>query len=253
MMSYIIEDEGTTIVVDGGTAEDEDNLIKTIKKVSKDRKVEAWFLTHYHKDHTGALAKYLQSGSNEIKIDKVYYNFPEESWVERNEPHRYEDVVAIDQGLKTFDNKEVVSFNQKITVGEDQIDVLRTYNPEITENAGNNSSSVYKMNVQGTKILFLGDLGVEGGEELLSLNKEAIKNMDYVQMAHHGQAGVNEDVYQVIDPKYCLWPTTDWLWKNEGKAYKTDETKKWVKALHVKKNYVADNGTVRIELKKKEK
>ena len=109
------------------------------------------------------------------------------------------------------------------------------------------------MNVQGTKILFLGDLGIEGGEELLSLNKEAIKNMDYVQMAHHGQAGVNEDVYQVIDPKYCLWPTTDWLWKNEGKAYKTDETKKWVKALHVKKNYVADNGTVRIELKKKEK
>lgn len=162
-------------------------------------------------------------------------------------------MVAIDQGLKTFDNKEVVSFNQKITVGEDQIDVLRTYNPEITENAGNNSSSVYKMNVQGTKILFLGDLGIEGGEELLSLNKEAIKNMDYVQMAHHGQAGVNEDVYQVIDPKYCLWPTTDWLWKNEGKAYKTDETKKWVKALHVKKNYVADNGTVRIELKKKEK
>ena len=218
MMSYIIEDEGTTIVVDGGTAEDEENLIKTIKKVSKDRKVEAWFLTHYHKDHTGALAKYLQSGSNEIQIDNVYYNFPEESWVEKNEPHRYEDVVAIDQGLKTFDNKEVVSFNQKITVGEDQIDV-----------------------------------GVEGGEELLSLNKEAIKNMDYVQMAHHGQAGVNEDVYQVIDPKYCLWPTTDWLWKNEGKAYKTDETKKWVKALHVKKNYVADNGTVRIELKKKEK
>ena len=30
MMSYIIEDEGTTIVVDGGTAEDEENLIKTI-------------------------------------------------------------------------------------------------------------------------------------------------------------------------------------------------------------------------------
>ena len=63
-------------------------------------------------------------------------------------------MVAIDQGLKTFDNKEVVSFNQKITVGEDQIDVLRTYNPEITENAGNNSSSVYKMNVQERKFYF---------------------------------------------------------------------------------------------------
>ena len=59
MMSYIIEDNGNTIVVDGGTAADEDNLINTIKEVSKDNKVEAWFLTHYHKDHTGALAKYL--------------------------------------------------------------------------------------------------------------------------------------------------------------------------------------------------
>lgn len=252
MMSYIIEDEGTTIVVDGGTAEDEENLIQTIKKVSKDRKVEAWFLTHYHKDHTGALAKYLQSGSNEIKIDKIYYNFPEESWVESYEPNRYDDVAAIDEGLKTFKNKEVVSLNQKINVINDKIHVLRTYNPEITNNAGNNSSSVYKMDVHGNKILFLGDLGVEGGEELLSLNKEAIKNMDYVQMAHHGQAGVDEDVYQVIDPKYCMWPTPDWLWDYKGETYKTEQTKKWIKALHVKKNYVADKGTIRIELKKKE-
>lgn len=81
MMSYIIEDNGNTIVVDGGTAADEDNLINTIKEVSKDNKVEAWFLTHYHKDHTGALAKYLQSKSKDITIDKIYYNFPKESWV----------------------------------------------------------------------------------------------------------------------------------------------------------------------------
>ena len=79
------------------------------------------------------------------------------------------------------------------------------------------------------KFLFLGDLGVEGGEELLSLNKEAIKNMDYVQMAHHGQAGVNEDVYQVIDPKYCLWPTTDWLWKMRVKPIKQMKQKNRVK------------------------
>lgn len=37
------------------------------------------------------------------------------------------------------------------------------------------------------------------------------------------------------------------------KPIKQMKQKKWVKALHVKKNYVADNGTVRIELKKKEK
>lgn len=47
-------------------------------------------------------------------------------------------------------------------------------------------------------------LSVEGGEELLSNSKNEIENIDYVQMAHHGQAGVTENVYRVINPKYCL-------------------------------------------------
>lgn len=249
MMSYIIEDNGNTIVVDGGTAADEDNLINTIKEVSKDNKVEAWFLTHYHKDHTGALAKYLQSKSKDITIDKIYYNFPKESWVKKYEPNRYEDEVQINNGLKCFKNKEIVSLNQRINIGKDKIEVLRTYNPKIKNNAGNNSSSIYKMTVKKNTLLFLGDLGIEGGEELLSLNKSSIKNMDYVQMAHHGQAGVSKDVYKIINPKYCMWPTTDWLWTNKDGIYKTDETKKWMHSLHVDKNYVANKGTVQIKLK----
>ena len=120
---------------------------------------------------------------------------------------------------------------------------------EIKNNAGNNSSSIYKMTVKKNTLLFLGDLGIEGGEELLSLNKSSIKNMDYVQMAHHGQAGVSKDVYKIINPKYCMWPTTDWLWKNKDGIYKTDETKKWMQSLHVDKNYVANKGTVQIKLK----
>lgn len=250
MMSYIIECDGTTIVVDGGTADDEEHLIEKIKSVSKDNKVEAWFLTHYHKDHTGALAKYLQNGDQSLKIDNIYYNFPKESWVKKYEVNRYQDIVDIDNGLKEYDNKSIVCLNEKIKVDDVSIKVLRTYNETITNNAGNNSSSVYKFNVLGTKILFLGDLGVEGGEELLTLNKDAIENMDYVQMAHHGQQGVNEDVYDVINPKYCLWPTTDWLWTNTDGTYKTAETRSWIKNLKVKKNYVANKEDIRIVLKK---
>ena len=33
-------------------------------------------------------------------------------------------------------------------------------------------------------------------------------------MAHHGQDGVEMDVYRVIKPEICLWPTPDWLWDN---------------------------------------
>lgn len=68
-------------------------------------------------------------------------------------------------------------------------------------------------------------------------------------MAHHGQAGVTENVYRVINPKYCLWPTPDWLWGNKEKVYKTDETKKWINKLNVKKNYIVKDGLIHITIK----
>lgn len=85
MMSYIIHYDDTTIVIDGGTKEDKSELIKQIKTVSLDGVVDAWLITHYHKDHTGALASYLLDNTNELKIKNIYYNFPDESWVEKYE------------------------------------------------------------------------------------------------------------------------------------------------------------------------
>lgn len=249
MMSYIIVDKGKTIVIDGGTAEDSDYLISQIKKVSTNNTVDAWFLTHYHKDHTGALAKYLLEGDNSIKIKKIYYHFPSNDWVYKNEKNRYVDYETIESGLKDFKNKEITNRGKKYQYGDIKIQTLRSYNKDITNNAGNNSSSVYKIKIRNTSFLFLGDLGIEGGNELLEVASKYIKNIDYVQVAHHGQAGVSKEVYQAIKPKYCLWPTPDWLWKNENKAYKTDETKQWMKELHVKKNYIEKDGLIHIKIK----
>ena len=179
----------------------------------------------------------------------MFYNFHEETRVSEYEPNSLLDIKQIDAQLYKIKENVVVELNMNINLGDVVVDVLRTYNPEIIQNAGNNSSSVYKFVVNEKEILFLGDLGVEGGVELMELNGEAIKNMDYVQMAHHGQAGVSENVYSLINPSYCLWPTTDWLWKNEDGAYQTDETKSWINKLNVKENYVAKDGLIRIDLK----
>lgn len=34
-------------------------------------------------------------------------------------------------------------------------------------------------------------------------------------MSHHGQQGATKELYECINPKICLWPTTDWLWNND--------------------------------------
>lgn len=251
MMSYIIHYNNKTIVIDGGTAEDEPYLMGQIEQISGNDTVDAWLITHYHKDHTGALATYLSTNDTKVKIKKVYYNFPEENWVETNEVNRFEDIKTINAQINKVDT-QIVKAGDNIDVGDINIQVLRSYNKKITNNAGNNSSTVYKVIVNDISILFLGDLGIEGGQELLANNKDDIKNMDYVQMAHHGQDGVTEDVYQMINPKYCLWPTTDWLWKNKEKIYKTDETKEWMNKLNVKKHYIAMDGLISIPLYKEE-
>ena len=112
---------------------------------------------------------------------------------------------------------------------------------------------VIKMNVNNKSILFLADTGVESGEKLLQEQKEKLK-ADIVQMAHHGQAGVTEEVYQAIDPKICLWPTPDWLWDNnlgEGyntAPYKTITTREWIEKLKVEQNIIAKDGDITIQI-----
>ena len=58
MMSFVIETEdGKLIVIDGGKPGDAQHLLDTLRRLSGEEKphVNAWFLTHNHIDHTGAL------------------------------------------------------------------------------------------------------------------------------------------------------------------------------------------------------
>ena len=86
-------------------------------------------------------------------------------------------------------------------------------------------------------LLILGDLAVEGGRRLLMKGYDL--RADAVQMAHHGQSGVEKNVYQAISPKWAFWPTPDWLWQNVpyiggppgAGPFKTQEVAGWLKEL----------------------
>jgi len=128
------------------------------------------------------------------------------------------------------------------------IHVLGVCNPEITANPLNNSSMVLRFDDGHKSVLFLGDLGVEGGQKLLESPQAALLPSDYVQMAHHGQNGVGEAVYQKINPHYCLWPTPKWLWDNNSGAgedsgpWRTKEVRGWMQKMPIKKHYLLFEG-----------
>lgn len=254
MMSYVLRTAGgKLIVIDGGTAGDAAYLRGFLAALGNT--VEAWFISHPHSDHVDALTAILTQPQG-LKIAKIYASLPDPEWVTQHVPkdddipniQAFRDILA-----KTGQPCADLQLGEEMAIDGVRIRVLGIRNPELTHNCLNNSSVVLKVWDEAKSILFLGDLGFEGGKKLLHGPYADQLHADYVQMAHHGQNGVGEDVYQAIKPTACLWPTPAWLWDNDpgtGKGtgrWKTLFTRAWMEKLNVQRHYVSKDGLQRIE------
>ena len=126
------------------------------------------------------------------------------------------------------------------------------------------NSLVFKITAPNKTVLFLGDLGPDGGDVLFRESRNLLKS-DIVQMAHHGHMNVSMEVYAEIAPEACMWCCADWLYNEpvippylaDGeklfkngriRMYGTMLTRKWMELLGVKTHYVTKDGTNEIEL-----
>lgn len=253
MMGYVMVTKNSkVIIIDGGTVGDSDNLIQYINEYGG--KVDYWFLTHHHNDHCGAIVSIIKN--TDIEIDNIYISLNDDNWYKENEPERYEftnDLINTLENSRIKENIRIPYINEKIKIDNIKCEILGIKNPEIVVNPGNNQSMVFKFKVNDTSILFLGDTSVESQNKLIENNKEKLKS-DIVQMAHHGQKGADINLYRIISPKTCLFPTPDWLWNNdsgEGEdsgPWKTKETRKWCEELKVKNIYPAKDGDIKLKV-----
>ena len=254
MMSYVIRTAGgKVIVIDGGTAGDAPYLRGFLAAL--DNRVEAWFISHPHSDHVDAVTEILRQPQN-LKIGTVYASLPDAEWIARHVPKDDDlpNIKSFREALATTKQPVVdLQVGQTWNIDGVYIEVFGVRNSELIQNPLNNSSAVLKVWDDRKSILFLGDLGFEGGEKLLAGPYGSKLRADYVQMAHHGQNGVGEDVYQAIKPSYCLWPTPRWLWdcdsgKGKGSGrWKTLEVRAWMDKLNIQRHYVTSDGLQRID------
>ncbi len=249
MMSYIIRtSDNKTIVIDGGLKIEVETLKQYIQEYGN--KVDYWFITHPHKDHVGAFIDIVEN--TDIEIKNIYYSANTQEWYNTNEPKRANEAEEFYKTLQNERIKSVIKTPQigdVIKIGKNiNVEILQTASPEITQNAMNNSSMVFKIHVNDKSILILGDVGTEASEKLINKYGKNLKS-DIVQMSHHGQSGANEELYKLVNPEICLWPCPQWLWDNEPGTLKTLETRKWIENLGVKTNYVAKDGDITITVK----
>ena len=249
MMSFVIKTKnGKLIVVDGGLPEDAPHLVETIKSFGTE--VSAWILSHPHSDHGGAFAKIAENGFEGLQIDAFYYNIREQAWYDKFESHRAGMVNTIRNAIA----KLPAGVSHMTSKGEvyyvDGIAIHVLNNPYwIESNSINNSSVVFRLDFDnGTRVLFLGDMGPQAGESLKAEVPASELKADIVQMAHHVQYGVNKDVYELIAPKVAMWNAPGWLWDNDGGSgyntgnYKTLEVRAWMDEIGTKTNYVIKDG-----------
>ena len=213
MMGYVIQtDNGKVIAIDGGNFKQSAELYRILEMVGKN--VDMWILTHTHNDHYGAISDLFKE-YNDITVRGFWANpCSSEKAIELmpdNEKEQYYEWLEIEKELGFPIHK--FSLNEEFDIDNVHIEVLGIDNPDIFVNNCNNQSLVLKFTEGDFSFLVLGDLGVEGGEKLLAAVGDKVKSTA-VQMAHHGQGGVDRAVYERVGAKYAFWPTPKWLWDN---------------------------------------
>ena len=251
--SYVIRTPaGRLVVLDGGMKGDAGYLKGFLAALGN--RVDAWFITHLHDDHYGALIEILKA-PGDLQIGTLYGSLPDIEWTAKygqqyDVPTGEEFYAAVKGAGKTISELTV---GQELMFDGVRFEMLGVKNLEIHANAINNSSLVLRVSDARKSILFLADLGVEGGQKLLASPLGDRVHADYVQMAHHGQDGVNEAFYQAVGARYCLWATPLWLWDNDkgqGKGsgpWQTLKVRDWMSKLHIERDYVMKDGLQRIE------
>ncbi len=257
---------GKVIVMDGGVPGEADYLRGFIGALGN--QVEAWFLSHPHGDHIGALNEILKK-PNGIDIKTIYHSELSPGFADGVAKDFYNNLKMYrrpspakprqDPMSEFYDNPNnppatVLDAHAGLTGEIDGMNfkILAEKNEEFT-NDFNNSSMIVKIWDASRSVLFLGDCWVEEGEKVLNGPFRHDLDCDFLQMGHHGQRGPNKRFYQSIKFNACLWPTPRWLWDNDaGKGFNTGpwetlQTREWMKELGIQKHFLAADGLQVIE------
>lgn len=251
--SYVIlTHSGKVIIMDGGDEVDKDYLRGFIDALGG--KVDAWFVSHPHNDHMGALKDLLEKPSG-IKINKIYHSRFTKALIDTEEKKWADYTRTFYSLLDNLKQTEVIDCHcgDEFEIDGIKFKILGEKNPDILGNGYNNSSMVIKMWDKHKSFIFLGDLGVEGGDKLLKSEYAKDLECDYLQLAHHGNWAVKKNFYEKVKFRAALWSSPSWLYNNDtGNGFNTGHfesviVRGWMEELGIKEHYVSCEGLVKIE------
>ena len=208
-MGYLVKlTDGRFVVVDGGYAYDSggggnsgDFILRTMKHLADDPNnivIAAWFVTHIHTDHAGGFMGMGNKHANDVKIEKLIYNQPNDdqmasaglgerlNWISTGIENFKKANNPIKTVIKAHPGQQFFFCDLTVTmIGT--MDILEPY----TLSSGNNSSLVMSFEMNGGKVLLTGDCEPAEGRAIRDIyggidSTTSCLKSDFVQLSHHG-------------------------------------------------------------------
>ena len=226
----IYNDSKGLIVIDGGWTDDAAYVREILNELGGN--VDAWILTHPHQDHVGAF-NLLYTELEGITVKTIYtvdMATPEEclnvaSW---DSVDAYNDFLSLN-----VPNLEYLYAGDKLDICGLKFKVLNTYDDNVknlSRDYLNDGSMMFKVTNQTESMLFCADVGISMSDFLLNKWGNELQ-ADYLQMAHHGFGGLNDNLYQTVNPKIAFFDAPDWLMFDETGKYDTPQNAEFMNSI----------------------
>lgn len=226
----IYNDSKGLIVIDGGWTDDAAYVREILNELGGN--VDAWILTHPHQDHVGAF-NLLYTELEGITVKTIYtvdMATPEEclnvaSW---DSVDAYNDFLSLN-----VPNLQYLYAGDELDICGLKFKVLNTYDDNVknlSRDYLNDGSMMFKVTNQTESILFCADVGISMSDFLLNKWGNELQ-ADYLQMAHHGFGGLNDNLYQTVNPKIAFFDAPDWLMFDETGKYDTPQNAEFMNSI----------------------
>ena len=207
-MGYlIVTDGGRLIVIDGGFAEDVDDLLALMTKYTGEAvpTVDLWIITHPHGDHYNALLA-LSKTPERVNIKMLMYHFPEEFRDRKGNgcAGAIRDLAAVAAAFQP--QVKLPQVDEHIEVDGMDIHVLYTPTDCSILNNPNQLSLIFTVQGPQKKLMITGDAYSRNMQIAVWRYDKALK-CDILQIPHHGLCDTgNMDFYKRVDAETVLIP-----------------------------------------------
>ena len=192
----LVEVNGYDIMIDCGSQDRSDYTTSSLEAMLRSKnmkKLDALFITHYHKDHTNGAISLLEKGKVELLILPLYYDLKESEAKETKEK-------LISAAAKNKIKIKYAAKGTKIDLGDDTFfEILSPSDNMFFEN--NDMSLITKITYGKSTVLFLGD----AEEKALQRLTENDAKCDILKLAHHGgYCDMSEKIILDANPQIAI-------------------------------------------------